>query len=120
MSQDTRTLAQQFSDQYLQTWTDDGHAHHDWREPDVFTDPAAMTGHGGTVLADPRHDPDESPIRLAVFRDGSWLLEEQANPPQVHLGSIEDFNRAGDRLKKAASRDTETLKKAQGTLEGLA
>ena len=90
---DEKTMAQAFLDKNLESWEEDGQTVHDWRHPEIFTDPGEMNHAGGIVLADPSTDSDESPLILAAFQDGSWFLEDRRGQGQPRV-----YNRHARRL----------------------
>ena len=107
------TLAQAFLDQHLETWEENGRTAHDWRYPEVFTDRHQVTTAGGTILADPRVDTDETLLILVAFTDGSWFLEDLYGPDiTVHSGTREDFHRVIGVLTSAAHEDVRLLDEA--------
>ena len=112
---DEKTMAQAFLDEHLEGWEEDGGTVHDWRRPEIFTDPGEMTRAGGIVLADPSTDPDESPLILAAFRDGSWFLEDRRGQgqPRVYTGTPDDFWRIIDVLTDTVLEDQETPEDAR-------
>ena len=112
------TLARRFLEEHLETWQEGGRTAHDWRYPEVFIDPGQIAAAGGTVLTDPRGEPDETPLLLVAFTDGSWFIEDLHNPdPTVHSGAQEDFHRAAEVLTSAARQDASLTADAHASPE---